>query len=249
MNLFIWQAIYLIGAVILLPVSPFLYLQGQYIRRKIGVLPDAAGETTGTAGSGEAQVSFLAIGESTVAGLGATTHETALTGQFARCLGAKIDSRVRWRAIGKNGVTAKRTLEELVPMIPPGEKYDYILLGTCGNDVLKISSPLKFRRSTLKLIAHMQALYPGVHLFITNSPVIRLSPVLPQPIRFILGWLSRMHDVNIQEFTRGMDKVFYFHQPQEVGDDFFSDGIHPSEKGYADWSEAMIEFFTRHYKW
>jgi len=228
MNLFIWQAIYLIGAVVLLPVSPFLYLQGQYIRRKIGVLPDAAGSTTGTAGTGDTESSFLAIGESTVAGLGATTHETALTG---------------------HGVTAKKTLEELVPTIPPDEKYDYILLGTCGNDVLKVSSPLKFRRSTLKLIAHMQALYPGVHLFITNSPVIRLSPVLPQPIRFILGWLSRMHDVNIQEFTRGMDKVFYFHQPQEVGDDFFSDGIHPSEKGYADWSEAMIKFFTRHYKW
>lgn len=249
MNLFIWQAIYLIGAVVLLPVSPFLYLQGQYIRRKIGVLPDAAGEPAGRTGTGAPEVSLLAIGESTVAGLGATTHETALTGQFAKCLSGKIGKEVRWRAIGKNGVTAKRTLEDLVPLIPADEKYEYILLGTCGNDVLKLSSPMKFRRTTLKLIAHMQARYPGVHLFITNSPVVRLSPVLPQPIRTILGWLSRMHDANIQEFTAGMDKVFYFHQPREVSEGFFSDGIHPSEKGYADWSEAMIKFFTRHYKW
>lgn len=249
MNLFIWQTIYLIGAVLLLPVSPFLYLQGRYIRRKIGVLPDAAGEPTGTTGTGAPRTSFLAIGESTVAGLGATTHETALTGQFARCLSVKIGKEVSWRAIGKNGVTARRTLEDLVPLIPAGEKYDYILLGTCGNDVLKLSSPVKFRRTTLKLIAYMQARYPGVHLFITNSPVVRLSPVLPQPIRTILGWLSRMHDANIQEFTAGMDKVFYFHQPREVSEGFFSDGIHPSEKGYADWSEAMVKFFTRHYKW
>jgi lysophospholipase L1-like esterase len=249
MNLFLWQTIYYLSAVVLLPVAPFLYLQGQLVRRKVGVLPDAGGATTGVSGTGKPGVGFLAIGESTVAGLGAETHEKALTGQFAGRLSVKIGRRVRWRAIGRNGVTAKRTLRELVPLIPADEKYDYVLLGTCGNDVLKLSSPWKFRRWTIRLIAHMQTAYPGAQIFITNAPVIRLSPVLPQPIRWILGHLSAMHDKNIQEFTAGMEKVFYFHQPQEVNEGFFSDGIHPSEKGYSDWSDAMIEFFTRHYKW
>lgn len=248
MNLFYWQAIYLIWAAVLLPVSPFLYLQSLYVRRKVGVLPDAGGETTGKAGAGEPGVSFLAIGESTVAGLGASSHEKALTGQFAKNLSLKIGREVRWRAIGKNGVTAKRTLAELVPLIPD-EKYDHILLATCGNDVLKLSSPLKFRKTTLALIAHMKARYPDAQFFFTNSPVVQLSPVLPQPLRSILGGLSRLHDANIKEFTAGMDKVFYFHQPQTVNDGFFSDGIHPSEKGYADWSTAMIKFFSEHYKW
>jgi lysophospholipase L1-like esterase len=249
MNLFIWQTAYIIAAIVLLPVSPFLYLQGRYVRRKVGVLPDAGGSTTGRCGTGSPAAHFLAIGESTIAGLGAETHETALTGQFAGFLSEKIGLEVRWRAIGKNGVTSRRTLNELVPLIPDEEKYDYILLGTCGNEVLKLSSPMKFRRWTIRLIEHMRARYPGAQIFITNAPVIRLSPVLPQPIRWILGHLSAMHDKNIREFTAGMDKVFYFHQPQTVGDGFFADGIHPSEKGYRDWSEAMIQFFTRHYKW
>jgi lysophospholipase L1-like esterase len=249
MNLFIWQAAYIIGALLVLPFAPFLYLQGRYIRRKVGVLPDAAGEKTGSTGTGEPAVNFLAIGESTVAGLGAQTHETALTGQFAKYLSQKIGQTVRWRAIGKNGVTARRTLNELVPLIPEGEKYDYILLGTCGNDVLKLSSPWKFRRSIRDLVAHMRAAYPDSYVFITNAPAIYFSPVLPQPIKFILTRLTRMHDANLREFIPGMNKVFYFHQPNELIEDFFADGIHPSEKGYAAWSDAMIKFFTQHYKW
>lgn len=249
MNLFIWQAIYLIGALLILPFAPFLYLQGRYVRRKVGVLPDAAGDKTGETGSGDPAVNFLAIGESTVAGLGAATHETALTGQFAKYLSQKIGQTVRWRAIGKNGVTARRTLNELVPLIPVGEKYDYILLGTCGNDVLRLSSPWKFRRSIRDLVAHMQAAYPGAYIFITNAPAIYLSPVLPQPVKFILTRLTRMHDANLREFIPTLEKVFYFHQPAEVTEGFFADGIHPSEEGYAVWSDAMIKFFTQHYKW
>lgn len=249
MNLYLWQAKYLLTALILLPFTPFLFMQGQWVRRRVGVLPDAGGETTGIAGTDNDDVRFLAIGESTVAGLGAATHETALTGQFAKYLAAKIGKTVRWRAIGKNGVTAKRTLELLVPQIPADEKYDYILMATCGNDVLKLSSPVKFRRDTLRLINHLKNRYPGVELFITNAPVVRLSPALPNPIRWLLGHLSEMHDRNIQEFTAPLEGVYYFHQPQTVSEGFFADGIHPSEKGYNEWSDAMIKFFTEHYKW
>jgi len=46
-----------------------------------------------------------------------------------------------------------------------------------------------------------------------------------------------------------MKSVFYFDQPDEVPEGFFSDGIHPSESGYAVWSKRMIEFFTEKYQW
>ncbi len=39
-----------------------------------------------------------------------------------------------------------------------------------------------------------------------------------------------------------MENVFYFHQPNEVVEGFFADGLHPSEKGYDVWSEAMLNF-------
>lgn len=240
MNLIIWQIIYILSGIVILPFAPFLYLQGQYVRRKIGRLPDAAGETIGKFSATDDSVKLLIIGESTAAGVGARTHETALAGQFARFLSRKIGKSVEWRVIGKSGITVKETISELVPKIPD-EQFDYILVALCGNEVLKLHSPRVFRRDMKRFLGIVREKNPDAVVFITNAPAIRLSPVLPQPIKFILGHLSAMHDKNIRQFTAPMEKILYFPQPTEVIEDFFADGIHPSEKGYTLWSERMIE--------
>ena len=245
MNFWLMQTIYILSAVVILPFAPFLYLQGQYVRRKIGLLPDAAGEKTGKYGENLQSVKLLAIGESTVAGLGAKTHETALAGQFARVLSEKIGKSVRWHVVGKNGVTAKRALKELVPRIPDGEKFDYIIVGLGGNDVLKLSSPLKWRRNMIKVLRALREKHPESVIFITNVAAVKLSPVLPEPIKFILSNLSRLHNENIKQFVREFDSVYYYEQPATVPPDFFSDGIHPSEAGYKVWSEEIIKTMSR----
>lgn len=248
MNLFVWQSIFILSGVVILPFAPFLYLQGQRTRRRVGVLPVAGGETTGRAGNGGSDVKLLVIGESTVAGLGARTHATALTGQFADRLSERLQKAVRWTVIGKNGVTARRTIEELVPQIP-NEKFDYILIGLGGNDVMKLSSPRKWRRDMTELIGILRERNPDARIFLSNCPVIKVSPAIPQPIKFILWELSKLHDANVRQFTASMANVFYYHQPRAVSEGFFADGIHPSEKGYAEWSEAMMKFFNKNYKW
>jgi lysophospholipase L1-like esterase len=248
MNLILWQTIYVLGGILILPFAPFLYLQGQYIRRKIGRIPDAGGELVGKFGSDEQRVKLLVLGESTAAGMGARTHETALAGQFSRFLGEKINKSVEWHVVGRSGITIKETIDELVPRIPD-EKFDYILLALCGNEVLKLRSPISFRRDMTGLLRILREKNPNATFFITNAPAVRLSPVLPNPIKFILGHLSALHDANAREFTAEMTNVFYFHQPTEVPADFWADGIHPSEKGYTAWSKRMIEFFADKYQW
>lgn len=244
-----WQAAYLTAAAAVLPVAPLLYLQGQYTRRKIGLLPDAAGETTGIVGDGGIPARLLVIGESTVAGLGARTHREALTGQFAERLAARIERRVEWTVIGRNGVTARRTIDELIPLMPE-KKFDYVLLGIGGNDVLKLSSPVKWRRDMMELIRIMQGRNPGAVIFISNCPMIKYSPALPHPIKFLLWELSKLHDKNIRQFSADMADVHYYPQPRELRTEtFFADGIHPSEQGYSDWAEAMMLYFDTRHKW
>lgn len=248
-NLFRWQAIYLAGAAAVLPFAPLLYLQGQYTRRKVGLLPDAAGARSGTSGVTGDTVTLLVIGESTIAGLGARTHEFALAGQFAQRLAARIGKKVNWTVIGKNGVTARRTIDELVPRIPD-EKYDYILIGLGGNDVMKLSSPRKWRRDMTDLLGILRDKNPDAVFFLSNCPMIKYSPAMPHPIRFILWELSKLHDANIKELTAAMDGVHYYPQPADVEiEGFFADGIHPSEQGYSDWAEAMMKFFDGKQKW
>lgn len=248
MNLILWQTIYVLGGIIILPFAPFLYLQGQYVRRKIGRLPDADGEKYGHFALGNESVKLLVLGESTASGVGASTHETGLAGQFSRFLGEKIGKSVEWQVVGKSGITIDRTIRELVPEIPD-ETFDYIMLALCGNEVLSLRSPRVFRRDMRRLIAIMKEKNPDATFFITNAPAVRLSPVLPFTIKFILGHLSALHDANAREFTSEMERVFYFHQPTTVPEDFFADGLHPSEKGYTVWSKRMIEFFEEKYDW
>lgn len=244
-----WQAAYLTAATVVFPISPFLYLQGQYTRRKVGLLPDAAGDRIGISGSGGEAAKFLVIGESTVAGLGARTHKEALAGQFAERLATRIGRPVEWTVIGRNGVTARRTIDELVPLMPDA-KFDYILLGIGGNDVMKLSSPRKWRRDMIELLGVLRDRNPDAIIFISNCPMIVYSPAIPNPIKFLLWELSKMHDANIREFSAGMEGVYYYPQPAEVNiEGFFADGIHPSEQGYSDWADAMLRHFDTTHKW
>ena len=250
MSLAKWQAKYFIGGAAILPLAPFLLVQGQIARWKVGVLPGAAGATTGFAGNGDADAAKLfVIGESTVAGLGARTHETGLAGQFAKQLSLRIDGPVSWRVVGKNGVTARRTIDELLPQMPD-EQFDYILVGLGGNDVMRLSSPKRWRRDMTELLSTLREKSPDAAIFLSNCPMIKMSPAIPHPTKAILWQLSRMHDANIREFTGKMEKVFYYPQPADVPlEGFFADGIHPSEQGYSDWSAAMMKYFDQHHEW
>lgn len=212
-------------------------------------MPDAGGEKHGQYGKGDDAAKLFVIGESTIAGLGARTHELALAGQFAKYLSEHIGRPVEWKVLGKNGVTARRTIDELLPRMP-NERFDYILVGIGGNDVMKLSSPVKWRRDMTELLGILRGKNPDSVIFITNCPMIVHSPIMPFPIKTILWKLSKMHNDNILEFTRGMERVFYYPQPAgAINDGFFADGIHPSEQGYADWSAAMMSYFSENHKW
>ena len=248
MSLSRWQRRFLIAGAVIAPFAPLLFLQGQVTRWKVGLLPEAEGPA-GRAGEGEDLARLLVLGESTVAGLGARTHEMALGGRFAEGLSRRLGRPVRWSVVGRNGVTARRTIDELLPLVAD-ERFDYILLGIGGNDVMKLSSPRKWRRDMLELLGRLREHSPKAVIFISNCPMIVHSPAIPQPIKGILWELSKMHNANIIEFTSGLERVHYYPQPVDVEfDGFFADGIHPSEQGYRDWAEAMLRHFDTTHKW
>ena len=244
MSLSSMQIRYIACGIVVLPFAPFLYLQSKYVRRKVGRLPDAAGETVGKYGEQTEIINLLAVGESTVAGVGAKTHNEALTGQFAKHLSQKLDKSVRWHAFGTSGITIERTLRELVPNFP-SEKMDVIVVALGANDVFGLSSPHKFRRNLKTLLEVLREKYPDAKIFVANVPMVRDFIALPNPLRYVLSRLAKLHHFNAIDLISKLENVFYFDDVKRVEDDFFSDGIHPSPKGYDLWSKAMVDFFVR----
>ncbi len=239
------QKKYWVSGFFLCPLLPFLYLQGQYVRLKVGRLPDAGGETVGVVGKGTETINLLAIGESTIAGVGAETHSEAFTGQFAKHLSKNIGKKIRWHAFGVSGITARRTIREMIPKIP-SKQMDVVVIALGANDVFGLSSPQKWRRDISELIDIFRDKYPNADIFLANVPMIRDFIALPNPLRYLLSKLAKLYHFNTIDLISKMEGVDYFEEVSKVEDDFFcEDGVHPSVKGYDLWSEEMVNFFLR----
>ena len=249
MKRFSEQTLYFLGGIVIFPLIPFLYWQGWRTRKKVGRLPDAGGETCGQfgerGGEGEPALNLLAIGESTVAGVGAESHAEALAGQLARFLSLQTNGRmIRWHVLGESGITARETLQKLIPLAPDTE-MDLVVIALGGNDTFKVNSPNRYVRDMSQLIEKLKRKYPKAKILLANTPMIIDFPALPEPLKTVLWRVSRLHHEALRGAAAKMENVFYFDEAERVGEDFFSDGVHPSPYGYALWSEAMIKFLLR----
>ena len=242
MNVENWQKKFFLNGLLLAPILPFLYLQGQFTRWKVGKLPDAEGEITGEVVGNEEVINFLAIGESTIAGVGAKDHAEALTGQFAKYLSRVTGKSVSWHALGVSGITIERAINELVPKIPQVQ-MDVILVGLGGNDVFQLSTPKKFREDLSKLLKLLCDAHPNAKIYLANVPMVRDFIALPNPTRYVLSRVAKMHHFNAKDLISQQKDVFYYEPQSKFKAEHFSDGIHPSPHGYDLWAEEMIDFF------
>lgn len=238
------QRRYYLSGLCVLPLTPFLYLQGQYTRFKVGRLPDATGDPRGVVGAGDRMIRLLAVGESTVAGVGVELVENALGGRFAFHLSQATGATVQWHNAGVSGITVKRTLDEVVPGLPE-TSFDVILIALGGNDVFNLNSPAGFRSDMRELIGRLRAKSPDATVFLANVPMVRDALALPHPLKFVLAKLAKMQHFNAIDFVSGLEDVYYFDEVKRVGDDFFSDGLHPSALGYDSWAREMVDCFLR----
>ena len=244
MNPKLLQSFYIIGGIIILPLVPYFYWQGRRARKRIGRLPDAAGETVGQFGEQAEMLNLLAIGESTVAGVGASNHAEALGGQLAKYLSLELDKSVRWHVLGESGITVGETLQRLVPHLPETE-MDFVVVALGGNDTFKVSSPNRWRNGMIKLVGILREKYPNAVVLLANTPRVKDFTALPASLKLVLWRISHLHHENAKTLVGEFENVFYYDEAGAVEDGFFSDGVHPSAHGYALWSEAMVKFLIR----
>ncbi|MDN6871830.1 SGNH/GDSL hydrolase family protein [Pseudomonas citronellolis] len=225
-----------------LPLLPLALPMAVRTRRTALRLAPAAGACERLAGAefpGE-PLRLLLLGESTVAGVGASCLDFALAGRLATALAARLQRPVAWRALGENGITASEACERLLPLA--GGRYDLVTLVFGVNDTTHFSSGERWRAAIARLIGHFQA--DGARVVCTAVPPLRHFRALPWLLRQLLGWRAALLDGQLRELATALGAGFCTvgleMQPQYLA----IDGYHPSALGYQVWGEHLAQWLV-----
>lgn len=243
-SLYVLQVQYWLSSIIVVPLLPLLFLQGKRIISSVPRLPAATGDS-GVAGPDRTSGAFhlLAIGESTVAGIGVSTHEEGFTGAIANELASKLNKQVHWKVYAHSGYTAERVRTELVPKINESTA-DLIVVGLGANNAFKLHSPLRWFKEIDNLVKDLNSKFPKAIIAFAPVPPIKIFPAFTLLIKFVIGNLAVTFS-EILENRKTSLSILYRHEivtmdwlkakagnPNLEPKDFFSDGVHPSKLTY-----------------
>lgn len=232
------------------PWLPVLLAQGWWVRKTTPRLAGAAGPVEGivqtTPSQGAPPVDLIVLGESTVAGIGAPTHNEALTGSVARVLASELQRDVRWFAAGLSGATAAVALRELVPRLK-GRRAHLVVLALGVND--SIDSALNPRalndwdRNLRQLIHATRSEVGPAHILISGAPPLARFPAFPRPLRDFLGQQSSKLDSITQRIASESPSLAFIPMLDGLNDSHFcEDRFHPGINGYAIWGEHLARY-------
>lgn len=250
------QLKYFFNIFLSIPLFPILIYQGKQIRNTIPRLPEAS-HPTGTAGSVNPPLHLLCLGESTIAGVGVKKHEQGLGGHLANFISQHFQCCVEWQVVARSGYTAGKTHERLLPKIN-SKHLDIIVIGLGGNDTFKLTPPNKWKRDLELLIRDLKKQYPTAAIVFCNVPPIRDFPAFTGTMRLVLGrQIDLLHRI-LKKVVQKQERVWYVSERIELKDwleyfkeqkytaqDFFSDGVHPSELTYKTWASEVAKFIIQ----
>jgi lysophospholipase L1-like esterase len=189
-------ALGLMGSVALLPL---VVLQGTATRQRVPCLPSVKTPCLGLVpGRGEG-MRVLAIGESTVAGVGLAHGDETVAATTALALARQTRRPVAWHAHGLSGATVHEAAERLLPDVA-AEPADLLILAFGVNDTITYRSPSVFADDLAELISAARARIGDAAVVITGVAPLACFPALPWPLRTILNWRSAA----LQEAAEGL---------------------------------------------
>ncbi len=251
---------YFLGTIASIPLLPLMYFQGKKIRKSVPELPEAQGTEGEIVNYQGKKLRLLTIGESTIAGIGAQTHEEAFTGSLAKYLAEKWQQNVDWKVYARSGYTAKRVSVKIIPKITESE-IDLIVIGLGGNDAFTLNRPWRWKKDIRLLINSLREKFgENTPIFFNNMPPVKEFPVFTPLIKFVIGNLVEILGETLAKEVALHQNVFYnadiitlesWNKQQNTNfpaRDFFSDGVHPSVFTYQSWAGEMAVFIDKNKK-
>jgi len=216
-----------------------LLTQALRTRRLAQRLPEADGAREGcTEGDPGASLRLLIAGDSSAAGVGVAQQDDAVVGHLVRALHRQCGRRIAWTLRARTGLTT-RAVHELLRSEPPAP-VDFAVVISGVNDV---TGGVGVRRA----LGHRTALADWLlganlarHVVFAPLPPLHRFPLLPEPLRRVLGDDARRHDLALARWTQDRTDVSHagFRVDLHPGV-MASDGFHPGEPVYRACGDAL----------
>nr|WP_255596832.1 SGNH/GDSL hydrolase family protein [Cognatishimia sp. MH4019] len=126
---------------------------------------------------------LLIIGDSSAAGVGASTQDQALAGQLVQRLAASYT--VDWHLIAKTGATTASTLAHLRGYAPV--KADIAVLIHGVNDTTRLVPVDRFIANQSALLSLLNTQWHVPRVLFSAVPPVGHFPLLSRPLRSLLG--------------------------------------------------------------
>ena len=185
------------------------------------------------------------LGDSTAAGIGASTPAGALPSQVADGLGG---SKVSVAVLAVSGARVADVLADQIPKAA-ALRPDLVLISVGANDTIHLTGRGAFRHTYEEVV---RALPAGVPVVLLGVPDMGAIPRFAQPLRAVAGWRGRNLDTEVRRVAAATGAVYTdIAGPtgppfrRDPGRYFAADDFHPGDAGYGLWAEAVLEVLRR----
>mgnify|MGYP001627195360 CR=1 FL=1 len=234
-------AIYQIEKLVLRLLQPVLRKRSTRLRAAVKPLPPKS-ELVYLEGKKPKTTTLLIIGESTAAGVGASTEEATFAYQVYHNLGQEYNVL----NLGKNGLKAAELphLFASSKIIPPSISVAVILIG--ANDCFGFTKPKEFTEAILSFAGQLQKNHGTIKTVIQVIPPVYTFPAIPWIGKVLLGLHRFLLSSALRAKIVDFPSVTFMKNQQKFEASFFAaDGIHPSDTGYAAMAKITAEFIKK----
>jgi lysophospholipase L1-like esterase len=228
-----------IGLAASFALLPLAWAQGSAARRRIPRLPSASPPHRGEVSGLGAPIRVLAIGESSISGVGVSCSAQSMTAVAARTLARRTGRPASWRVHGFSGATARQAMKQLMPRIAR-EPADLVIIAFGVNDATSYRSPNAFADDLAALVAGARQRVGEAAVVIAGVAPLTSFPALPWPLRAILGWRSAALQAAADRLAARLPKLAVERFAAPPGLELFAqDGFHPNPRAHALWGEKI----------
>ena len=223
---------------------PILVAQGALVRRSALRLPDPSGRRHGVSGQGP-EIRLLIIGDSSAVGVGTSHQEEALLGHMRKRLSQT--NTVYWSVNAKTGATTADTIARLKECAP--QKFDIVSISLSVNDVTASVPLSEWVQRFSNLLQLVDRKFNADVICVSGIPPIQHFPLLPQPLRWVLGAQAKRFNQALRKLVSNRNKCRFIEMEFEPDVSKMSpDGFHPGPKIYSEWARKIYRAIRRDIK-